>query len=138
MTIVLSAVSGFPGTAFLILFSCIAPLRHYSILITAHPVFPLPFALFYYCCPPLPLLYYDKKYLYSVKKLLKNFKKDLTNLSSNAIIISVVKTSYLRVCWNWQTGTFEGRVFYDVRVQVPSLADKKKAVEINSAAFLFY
>ena len=29
---------------------------------------------------------------------------------------------YLRVCWNWQTGTFEGRVLHDVRVQVPSLA----------------
>ena len=27
-----------------------------------------------------------------------------------------------RVCWNWQTGTFEGRVSIDVRVQVPSLA----------------
>ena len=28
----------------------------------------------------------------------------------------------MRVCWNWQTGTFEVRVLYDVRVQVPSLA----------------
>ena len=28
----------------------------------------------------------------------------------------------MRVCWNWQTGTFEGRVLHDVRVQVPSLA----------------
>lgn len=28
----------------------------------------------------------------------------------------------MRVCWNWQTGTFEGRVSYGVRVQVPSLA----------------
>ena len=28
----------------------------------------------------------------------------------------------MRVCWNRQTGTFEGRVFHDVRVQVPSLA----------------
>ncbi len=28
----------------------------------------------------------------------------------------------MRVCWNWQTGTFEGRVSIDVRVQVPSLA----------------
>ena len=26
------------------------------------------------------------------------------------------------MCWNWQTGTFEGRVSNDVRVQVPSLA----------------
>ena len=30
----------------------------------------------------------------------------------------------MRVCWNWQTGTFEGRVSYGVRVQVPSLAPK--------------
>ena len=31
----------------------------------------------------------------------------------------------MRVCWNWQTGTFEGRVLHDVRVQVPSLAPGK-------------
>ena len=31
----------------------------------------------------------------------------------------------MRVCWNRQTGTFEGRVFHDVRVQVPSLAPLK-------------
>ena len=31
----------------------------------------------------------------------------------------------MRVCWNWQTGTFEGRVLHDVRVQVPSLAPSK-------------
>lgn len=28
----------------------------------------------------------------------------------------------MRVCWNWQTGTFEGRVSTDVWVQVPLLA----------------
>ena len=28
----------------------------------------------------------------------------------------------MRVCWNRQTGTFEGRVSTDVWVQVPSLA----------------
>ena len=28
----------------------------------------------------------------------------------------------MRVCWNRQTGTFEGRVSNDVRVQVPSSA----------------
>lgn len=28
----------------------------------------------------------------------------------------------MRVCWNWQTGTFEVRVLYDIRVQVPSPA----------------
>ena len=28
----------------------------------------------------------------------------------------------MRVCWNWQTGTFEGRVHKCVWVQVPLLA----------------
>ena len=32
------------------------------------------------------------------------------------------KPDPVRVCWNRQTGTFEGRVSTDVRVQVPSLA----------------
>ena len=31
----------------------------------------------------------------------------------------------MRECWNWQTGTFEGRVSHGVWVQVPSLAPKK-------------
>ena len=31
----------------------------------------------------------------------------------------------MRVCWNRQTGTFEGRVWRRVRVQVPSLAPNK-------------
>ena len=34
----------------------------------------------------------------------------------------------MRVCWNRQTGTFEGRVSFDVRVQVPSLAPQKDDV----------
>ncbi len=28
----------------------------------------------------------------------------------------------MRICWNWQTGTFEGRVLYGVWVQVPLFA----------------
>ncbi len=32
----------------------------------------------------------------------------------------------MRACWNWQTGTFEGRMSYGVRVQVPLLAPKQK------------
>ena len=35
----------------------------------------------------------------------------------------------MRVCWNWQTGTFEVRVLYDIRVQVPSPAPIKKTVQ---------
>ena len=44
----------------------------------------------------------------------------------------------MRVCWNWQTGTFEGRVFYDVRVQVPSLAPVIKAVPKKVQPFFVY
>ena len=29
---------------------------------------------------------------------------------------------FMRICWNWQTGTFEGRVQYCVWVQVPLFA----------------
>ena len=32
----------------------------------------------------------------------------------------------MRVCWNRQTGTFEGRVSKDVWVQVPLLAPQMK------------
>lgn len=41
----------------------------------------------------------------------------------------------MRVCWNWQTGTFEVRVLYDIRVQVPSPAPNKKTV--HWAVFYF-
>ena len=44
----------------------------------------------------------------------------------------------MRVCWNWQTGTFEGRVFHDVRVQVPSLAPVIKAVPKRYSLFFVY
>ena len=30
----------------------------------------------------------------------------------------------MRVCWNWQTGTIEGRVLNGVWVRVPSLAPR--------------
>ena len=44
----------------------------------------------------------------------------------------------MRVCWNWQTGTFEGRVLYDVRVQVPSLAPKRKSWHESGRIFALY
>ena len=54
------------------------------------------------------------------------FKKCLTNRNQCVILLrhsaSAAKQMEMRVCWNWQTGTFEGRVLHDVRVQVPSLA----------------
>ena len=54
----------------------------------------------------------------------KTLKKVLTKLQFYRIINTAHEKSErkMRVCWNRQTGTFEGRVFHDVRVQVPSLA----------------
>ena len=60
----------------------------------------------------------------------KNFrffwKKGLTNHFLSAIILKQsgipITKMKMRVCWNWQTGTFEGRVSTDVWVQVPLLA----------------
>lgn len=51
----------------------------------------------------------------------------LTIVKSNDIIsLAENETAKLnkRVCWNRQTGTFEGRVSRDVWVQVPLLAPK--------------
>ncbi len=42
----------------------------------------------------------------------------------------------LRECWNRQTGTFEGRVSYGVRVQVPSLAPKIGKRPLGTCRFL--
>jgi len=44
----------------------------------------------------------------------------------------------MRVCWNWQTGTFEGRVSYDVWVQVPLLAPKANEVASESCREVVY
>jgi hypothetical protein len=44
--------------------------------------------------------------------------------------------SHLRECWNWQTGTFEGRVLYDVRVQVSSRAPRKKRMNADISVFM--
>ena len=54
------------------------------------------------------------------------WKKGLTNHFLSAIILKQSGTTTnkikMRVCWNRQTGTFEGRVSKDVWVQVPLLA----------------
>ena len=42
----------------------------------------------------------------------------------------------MRACWNWQTGTFEVRVLYDIWVQVPLPAPNKRTV--HWAGLLFY
>ena len=43
----------------------------------------------------------------------------------------------MRVCWNRQTGTFEGRVSKDVWVQVPLLAPMKETSE-KEVSFLLH
>ena len=43
----------------------------------------------------------------------------------------------MRVCWNWQTGTFEGRVLYSVWVQVPLLAPKKLVTTLKIATSFY-
>ncbi len=43
----------------------------------------------------------------------------------------------MRVCWNRQTGTFEGRVSYGVWVQVPSLAPRRRGLCIVRDDFSF-
>ena len=51
-------------------------------------------------------------------------KKVLTNPLLSDIILKQSIDAAMRVCWNRQTGTFEGRVSTDVWVQVPLLAPK--------------
>ena len=48
------------------------------------------------------------------------------------------KPDPVRVCWNRQTGTFEGRVSTDVRVQVPSLAPKRDKLVLEQVCLFFY
>ena len=74
----------------------------------------------------------------------KNFrffwKKGLTNHFLSAIILKQsgipIAKMKMRVCWNWQTGTFEGRVSTDVWVQVPLLAPIKRLP--NGKRFFVY
>ena len=68
----------------------------------------------------------------------KNFKKTLDISTGNEYNINVVARSGsdMRVCWNRQTGTFEGRVSIDVWVQVPSLAPET-ATPKGVAVFCF-
>ena len=42
----------------------------------------------------------------------------------------------MRECWNWQTGTFEGRVSHGVWVQVPSLTPGIKGLSFKAKSFL--
>jgi len=46
--------------------------------------------------------------------------------------------AFLRVCWNRQTGTFEGRVSYGVWVQVPSPAPTLKSCFFGKQLFEFF
>ncbi len=62
----------------------------------------------------------------ALKIFLKKLKKTLDIWGVNDYNNNVVARSGsdMRVCWNRQTGTFEGRVSIAVWVQVPSLAPK--------------
>ena len=44
----------------------------------------------------------------------------------------------MRACWNWQTGTFEVRVLYDIWVQVPLPAPNKRTVHWAVLLFICY
>ena len=46
--------------------------------------------------------------------------------------------SGMRVCWNRQTGTFEGRVSYGVWVQVPSLAPSRTPLACERCPFFIF
>ena len=66
----------------------------------------------------------DKK----TKNISKNFKKgiDISKFLSIILYVAASAVAYMREWRNWQTRTFEGRVVYTVRVQVPFLAPSKK------------
>ena len=67
----------------------------------------------------------------------------LTGRSFNDIIalaffgVRSPETKHRRACWNWQTGTFEGRVLHDVRVQVPLLAPSSSRTLYRSRRLFF-
>ena len=66
-----------------------------------------------------------------------NFKKLLTKISFYCIIYLL--SGNMREWRNWQTRTFEGRVVYTVRVQVPFLApyeDNKKDIVRENPDFI--
>ena len=62
------------------------------------------------------------------KKYLIFFKKGIDISGKSDIILNVERSTKprdkMREWRNWQTRTFEGRVVYTVRVQVPFLAPK--------------
>ncbi len=69
-----------------------------------------------------------------LKIFLKKQNLWLTNKTSYGNIIK----SQMRMCWNRQTGTFEGRVSNDVWVQVPlSAPEKKQPLSNGQRLFLF-
>ena len=47
------------------------------------------------------------------------------------LYLGAIKKRYLRMCWNRQTGTFEGRVSNDVWVQVPLSAPSKRVDRVG-------
>ena len=64
----------------------------------------------------------------------KNFQKSIDKPSQIVYNIKVVERQTTREWRNWQTRTFEGRVVYTVRVQVPFLAPQEHC---ESSALFF-
>ena len=60
----------------------------------------------------------------------------MTSTAKSDIILKQSRNTAMRVCWNRQTGTFEGRVSTDVWVQVPLLAPRSRFRKLNRD-FLF-
>lgn len=66
--------------------------------------------------------------------------RDLQWYNINVVSAKMLYKLNMRECWNWQTGTFEGRVLYDVWVQVPSRAPVLESVKPHECwlfGFLF-
>ena len=61
---------------------------------------------------------------YNVNFILLCYNKKIYCFYLTSLELYDIMFKYLRVCWNRQTGTFEGRVSKDVWVQVPLLAPK--------------
>ena len=62
------------------------------------------------------------------------FKKGLTLIWICAILITV---EHLRVCWNWQTGTFEGRVLMAYGFKSRHSHQKETTNSDRKLSFLF-
>ena len=85
-----------------------------------------------YAAPPFGKIPHTEPYFFDLfgrnnksEKISKNFQKSIDKTKQIVYNIEVVERQTTREWRNWQTRTFEGRVVYTVRVQVPFSAPKK-------------